>query len=229
MATAAAVAPADGAAADPPAKGSKKKLIILAVPVALLLVVAGLWFGGILPPLLGMGKPAEDTAEAKPAPDAHGAKSDAHGAKSAAAKPDNAHGAKPEAPKADAGHGAKPDAHGAKPAADAKGTAGAKAMSPNFLEMPDIIANLNVGSKRAVYVKLRTRVELVKAEDEGLVRAAMPRVLDLFQTYLREMRPEELRGSAGTYRLREELIARANIAVAPARIQDLLFVEMLIQ
>jgi flagellar FliL protein len=57
----------------------------------------------------------------------------------------------------------------------------------------------------------------------------MPRLQDLFQTYLREMRPEELRGSAGTYRLREELIARADIAVAPARIQDLLFTEILVQ
>lgn len=189
MATAAAVAPADGAAAEAPAKGGKKKLIILAAPVVLLLVVAGLWFGGILPPLLGMGRPAEEVAEAKPAP----------------------------------------DAHGAKPAADGKGAASAKAMGPNFLEMPDIIANLNVGSKRAVYVKLRTRVELVKAEDEGLVRAAMPRVLDLFQTYLREMRPEELRGSAGTYRLREELLVRANAAVAPAKVSDVLFTQMLVQ
>jgi flagellar FliL protein len=57
----------------------------------------------------------------------------------------------------------------------------------------------------------------------------MPRVLDMFQTYLREIRPEELRGSAGTWRLREELIARANIAVAPARVTDVLFTEMLIQ
>jgi flagellar FliL protein len=57
----------------------------------------------------------------------------------------------------------------------------------------------------------------------------MPRLLDLFQTYLREMRPEELRGSAGTWRLREELIARANIAIAPARVTDVLFTELLIQ
>ena len=57
----------------------------------------------------------------------------------------------------------------------------------------------------------------------------MPRLLDLFQTYMREMRPEELRGAAGTYRLREELIARANIAVAPAHIVDVLFTEMLVQ
>jgi flagellar FliL protein len=57
----------------------------------------------------------------------------------------------------------------------------------------------------------------------------MPRLLDLFQTYLRDMRPDELRGSAGTYRLREELIARADIAIAPAHVQNVLFTEMLIQ
>jgi flagellar FliL protein len=57
----------------------------------------------------------------------------------------------------------------------------------------------------------------------------MPRLLDLFQTYLREVRPEELRGSAGTHRLREELIARANLAAHPARVADVLFVEIILQ
>ena len=41
--------------------------------------------------------------------------------------------------------------------------------------------------------------------------------------------PEDLRGSGGTYRLREELLARGNLAVAPARINDVLFTEMLVQ
>ena len=79
------------------------------------------------------------------------------------------------------------------------------------------------------FVKLRARIELARPEDVAVAQAGMPRLLDLFQTYLREMRPEELRGSAGTWRLREELIARANIAIAPARVTDVLFTEMLIQ
>jgi flagellar FliL protein len=62
-----------------------------------------------------------------------------------------------------------------------------------------------------------------------VVQAAMPRLLDLFQTYLREMRPDEFRGSAGTYRLREELIARATLAAAPAQVQDVLFTELIVQ
>ena len=78
-------------------------------------------------------------------------------------------------------------------------------------------------------MKLTARLEVTKQEDVEQVKAAMPRLQDLFQTYLREMRPEELRGSAGTYRLREELIGRANLAAAPARITDVLFTQMLIQ
>ena len=79
------------------------------------------------------------------------------------------------------------------------------------------------------FVKLKVRLELERAEDGPRIQAAMPRILDLFQTYIREMRPEELRGSAGTYRLREELIARAELAVQPARVRDVLFIEMLVQ
>jgi len=100
---------------------------------------------------------------------------------------------------------------------------------PVFIELPEMIANLNGNPHRPSYVKLTARLELAKPEDADRVRADIPRLQDLFQTYLREMRPEELRGSAGTYRLREELIARANVATAPARINNVLFTQMLIQ
>jgi len=98
-----------------------------------------------------------------------------------------------------------------------------------FADLPDIIANLNSPLHHPTFIKLKVKIELAKATDQAALTAAMPRLLDLFQTYLRDMRPEELRGSAGTYRLREELIARANIAVAPVQVTDVLFTEMLIQ
>lgn len=97
------------------------------------------------------------------------------------------------------------------------------------LDLPDIVANLNTGSRRTSFVRLRARLELTSKLDEAAVAAATPRLLDLFQTYLRDMRPEELRGSAGTYRLREELMARANIVIAPAKVMEILFVELLVQ
>jgi flagellar protein FliL len=101
--------------------------------------------------------------------------------------------------------------------------------APVFVELPEMVANLNAGTRRTSFVKVQARIELSKPEDVAAFTAAQPRVIDLFQTYLREMRPEELRGSAGTYRLREELIARASLAIAPARVVDVLFTELLVQ
>jgi flagellar FliL protein len=100
---------------------------------------------------------------------------------------------------------------------------------PAFVELPEIVSNLNAPGRRASFVRLRAKLEISRADDAAAVQAAMPRLLDLFQTYLREVRPEELRGSAGTHRLREELVARASVAVAPARVTDVLFVELLVQ
>jgi flagellar FliL protein len=57
----------------------------------------------------------------------------------------------------------------------------------------------------------------------------MPRVLDTFQTYLRELRPSDLDGSAGLYRLKEELTRRINAAISPGHINAVLFKEMVIQ
>lgn len=105
----------------------------------------------------------------------------------------------------------------------------ARPAAPVFLDLPDIVANLNAGPRRAAFIKLKAKLELARPEDQAIVQAAMPRVLDLFQTYLREMRPEELRGTAGTYRLREELVARTSIAAQPARVLNVLFTELLVQ
>jgi flagellar FliL protein len=100
---------------------------------------------------------------------------------------------------------------------------------PVFVDLPDMIANLNSPSNKPAYIKLQARLELAKPEDADKIRQQMPRLQDIFQTYLREMRPEELRGSPGIYRLREELLGRANVAVAPVKVNDILFTQLLIQ
>ncbi len=120
---------------------------------------------------------------------------------------------------------------------DAAAAANAPPRPPAFFDMPEIVTNLNATGRRPVFVKLRSKLEITRAEDAAQITAAMPRLLDLFQTHLRETRPEELRGSAGTHRLRTELIARANIALSPPpgstqpapRVTDVLFVEILVQ
>src|ERR1700712_3889908 len=105
----------------------------------------------------------------------------------------------------------------------------AKPVPPSYIDIPEMIANLNSNAHKPAYVKLAARIEVPKPEDVDKVRSALPRLQDMMQTYLREMRPEELRGSAGTYRLREELLGRANAAVAPAKVSDVLFTQMVVQ
>jgi flagellar protein FliL len=114
------------------------------------------------------------------------------------------------------------------PAAEASGEPAPVNRQPVFVAMPDITANLNAPGRRA-FIRVRSQVEVAGQQDAAALQAAMPRLVDLFTTYLREIRPEELRGSAGTHRLREELIARANIAASPARVTDVLFTEILVQ
>jgi flagellar FliL protein len=105
----------------------------------------------------------------------------------------------------------------------------AETPKPVFVDLPEMIANLNSDPRRPRYVKLKAEVEIPDRQDLPAVTAGMSRLQDLFQTYLREMRPEDLQGSAGTYRLRQELIARANVALAPVKVKDVLFIEVLIQ
>ena len=125
--------------------------------------------------------------------------------------------------------GILPGLLGMHPPPAAAAAAAAPARVPAFVQMPDITANLNAPGRRAMFIKLRSQIEVLGAEDQAALTAAMPRLVDLFTTYLREMRPEELRGSAGTHRLREELTARANIVASPARVTDVLFQEILVQ
>ena len=111
---------------------------------------------------------------------------------------------------------------------DPQAASGPASPTAVLVEMPDIIANLNSGG-RPVFVKLRPQLELARPADAAAARAAMPRLLDLFNTFLRETRPEELRGSAGMHRLREELMARANIVLRDGSVTDILFIEMVVQ
>lgn len=98
-----------------------------------------------------------------------------------------------------------------------------------FYDLPEMLVNLNTGGRKSVYLKIRVSLELETVEDITNVENLMPRIVDNFQVYLRELRIDDLKGSAGMYRLREELLKRVNVAVSPAKVNDVLFKEMLVQ
>lgn len=98
-----------------------------------------------------------------------------------------------------------------------------------FYELPSLTVNLNTVGRKARFIKIQVSLELELEEDKPKVEAVIARVMDNFNVYLRELRIEDLDGSAGMYRLREELLARIRAAVAPVRVRDILFKEMLVQ
>ncbi|MBR0874549.1 flagellar basal body-associated protein FliL [Bradyrhizobium tropiciagri] len=101
---------------------------------------------------------------------------------------------------------------------------------PSFVDLPDMLVNL-VGApgERVQYLKLKLVLEVKEEKQAEAIKPALPRVTDLFQTYMRELRPSDLNGSAGLFRLKEELTKRVNLALAPNQVNAVLFKEVVIQ
>ena len=99
-----------------------------------------------------------------------------------------------------------------------------------FVDLPELLVNLsNSGSDRTQYLKVKVVLELPDQIMVAQIQPVMPRVMDAFQTYLRELRPSDLDGSAGLYRLKEELTRRVNASIAPNKINAVLFKEIVVQ
>jgi len=101
---------------------------------------------------------------------------------------------------------------------------------PVFVEVPDMMVNLVTGpGERVQYLKVKVVLEVKEERQVEEIKPTMPRVTGIFQTYLRELRSSDLTGSAGLFRLKEELTRRVNAAVAPTKVSAVLFKEIMVQ
>jgi flagellar FliL protein len=122
-----------------------------------------------------------------------------------------------------------------KPKADTVNTADAAPPLPltppevAYFDMPDLIVNVQTADGTAAYLKLGISLELDTAAEKPGLQALKPRIVDQFQGYLRELRVDDLKGSAGVLRVKEELLRRVNFAAAPYRVKDVLLKEMIVQ
>ena len=105
-----------------------------------------------------------------------------------------------------------------------------KAKPPVFVEVPDMMVNLaGAPGERVQYLRVKVVLEVKEEKQVEEIKPTMPRVTDIFQTYLRELRPADLAGSAGLFRLKEELTRRVNAALAPVKVSAVLFKEIVVQ
>lgn len=101
---------------------------------------------------------------------------------------------------------------------------------PVFVDVPDMLVNLSAApGDRVQYLRVKIALEVKEEKQAEEIKPSMPRVTDIFQTYLRELRASDLSGSAGLFRLKEELTRRVNVAVAPIKVSAVLFKEIVVQ
>lgn len=106
---------------------------------------------------------------------------------------------------------------------------GVAAQAVHFYDLPPITVNLSGSGGNVEYLKLLISLEVRDPSMIAMIEPRMPRVMDAFQVYLRELRRTDLEGSAGIYRLKEELQRRVNLAIYPATVDNVLFKELLVQ
>lgn len=191
----------------PPAEGEegapkKKKLPLLFIVIPAALVLLG-----------GGGGAAFFMMQPKPA----STEEDGHGAEKKG-------GHEKKAEKKSGGHGA---ADG--PADPALGVIAEGPDGVTFLTLPDMVVNIQAPDGRPTFLKLKLTLETHDAHVAEQLQAEMPRMQDMFQGFLRELRPEDLAGSAGSFQLRAEILRRVNLIAAPGKVDAVLIEEMLVQ
>jgi flagellar protein FliL len=140
---------------------------------------------------------------------------------------------KPDAAHADKGGKEKKPKKGKEKKEGEKGKEGASAVREGpdgvlFYTMPDVVVNMQTADGRPTFLKLKLTLELPDQETVDSLEPNMPRLQDMFQTFLRELRPEDLSGSQGSYQLRMEILRRVNLVIAPSKANAVLIEEMLI-
>jgi flagellar FliL protein len=102
-------------------------------------------------------------------------------------------------------------------------------VQPVYFNLDEFIVNLNKVGGAPSFLKMAITLELESDDSVEKIGQKMPLIRDTFQVYLRELRSDDLQGSAGVFRLRQELLLRLNKLMYPVKISDILFREILIQ
>ncbi|ESQ80088.1 flagellar basal body-associated FliL family protein [Asticcacaulis sp. YBE204] len=200
-------APAEGADGEAPAKKGPP-ILIIAIAAGVLLLGGG---GAAAYFLFLKPKPAAEAG-------AHGeAAKDGHGEK----KKDDGHGKKKEEKGGHGGGGEKVD-----PKTQPVISEGPDGIT--YFTLPDSLSNIQNPTGKTTVLKLKLTFEVADHETVELLSENLPRIDDVLQGFMRELRPEDLAGSQGNYQLRLEILRRVNLVLAPHKINAVLIEEMLV-
>lgn len=210
--------PVDGGDGEGEGEAPKKKglpIMLIAIAGGAVVLLGGGGAGAYF--FLMKPKPAAEAGEHGKEGE-HG-KADAHGKKDK--KKDDGHGKKKEGGGHGGGGGEKVD-----PATQPVIAEGPDGIT--YFTLPDVVANIESPDGRASYLKMKLTFEVADEDTVHLLQESMPRIKDILQGFMGELRPEDLSSSAGDYQLRLEILRRINLVLAPAKINAVLIEEKLI-
>lgn len=98
-----------------------------------------------------------------------------------------------------------------------------------FVDIPPMTVNLRStdGTPRFLRVHLTLVPSAAGWQEE--ITQKLPLIIDSYQPFLRELRPEDLAGSAAAFRLKEEMLIRANGEVGEGSVADVLIQDLVQQ
>lgn len=129
-------------------------------------------------------------------------------------------GGSAKAETADAGH-AKTD----EKAAEGGDASGKEA----YVDVPAFMVNLRSPDGQARFLKLHFMIVPADGVTPDALKEKLPLVMDSFQPFLRELRPEDLAGSAAVFRIKEEMMVRATATLGDGQVKDILIQDLVQQ
>ena len=133
------------------------------------------------------------------------------------------------------GGGDKPAAHGEEAAEAEHGKAEkgeskeGEGEAAEFVDVPPMVVNLRSADGGARVIKLHFMLVPASADKAEAIKAKLPLILDAYQPFLRELRPEDLAGSAAVFRIKEEMLVRAGDVMGKGQVKDVLIQDLIQQ
>ena len=94
-----------------------------------------------------------------------------------------------------------------------------------FVPVDPMVISLGAGGAR--HLRFQAQLEVGTAH-EAEVTKLMPRVVDVLNSYLRALEPEDLEAGAALIRLRAQMLRRVQIVTGGDRVKDLLIMEFVL-
>lgn len=98
-----------------------------------------------------------------------------------------------------------------------------------LVDVPALIVNMRTSGGQPRYLRIRFMIEARSAAKVEPLKARLPAIIDSYQPFLRELRPEDLTGSAAVFRIKEELLVRATATVGGGMVKDVLIQDLVQQ